>query len=209
MRDRRADRGGRGFTRKVDTRPAQKVFLIVCEGAKTEPNYFRGFKVAGNVLDVRGVGDNTLSLVEQAAKFKERGEYDQTWCVFDRDSFPADRFNRALDLARRLGMRVAYSNEAFELWYLLHFAYHDCSRVWSNTSLIRFRNSIPKINSLYSEASIFPRRMSAAFIRKLSSWESFIFSIFISLYSSVLVNTLVSNHAFRPRTLAWPIPVTA
>ena len=128
MRDRRASRGGRGFTtRKVDTRPAQKVFLIVCEGAKTEPNYFRGFKVAGDVLDVRGIGDNTLSLVQQAAALKEQGEYDQTWCVFDRDSFPADRFNRALELARHQGMRVAYSNEAFELWYLLHFAYHDAA----------------------------------------------------------------------------------
>lgn len=125
MRDRRA---GRGFTpRKMDTRPPQKVFLIVCEGAKTEPNYFRGFKVAGDVLDVRGIGDNTLSLVERAAALKEQGEYDQTWCVSDRDWFEPDRFNRALDLARRQGMRVAYSNEAFELWYLLHFAYHDAA----------------------------------------------------------------------------------
>ena len=78
-------------------------------------------------LDVRGVGDNTLTLVEQAVKFKEQGEYDQTWCVFDRDSFPADRFNRALELAHQKGMQIAYSNEAFELWYLLHFAYHDAA----------------------------------------------------------------------------------
>lgn len=125
MRDGRA---GRGYTpRTLDTRPPRKVFLIVCEGAKTEPNYFRGFKVAGDVLDVRGIGDNTLSLVERAAALKEQGEYDQTWCVFDRDWFEPDRFNRALDLARREGMRVAYSNEAFELWYLLHFAYHDAA----------------------------------------------------------------------------------
>lgn len=133
MRDRRAGRTGRGYTpRRLDTRPPQRVFLIVCEGAKTEPNYFRGFKVAGNVLDVRGIGDNTLTLVEQAAKFKEQGEYDQTWCVFDRDSFPADRFNRALELARQKGMQVAYSNEAFELWYLLHFAYHDAATSRAN-----------------------------------------------------------------------------
>lgn len=134
MRERRAGgRAGRGFTpRRLDTRPSQKVFLIVCEGAKTEPNYFRGFKVAGRVLDVRGVGDNTLSLVQQATALKEQGEYDQTWCVFDRDSFPADRFNRALELARQEGMRVAYSNEAFELWYLLHFAYHDAATARSD-----------------------------------------------------------------------------
>jgi hypothetical protein len=45
--------------------------------------------------------------------------------VFDRDSFPAEQFNRALELARQRGIRVAYSNEAFELWYLLHYHYHD------------------------------------------------------------------------------------
>lgn len=38
-------------------------------------------------------------------------------------------------------------------------------------------NSMPKIYSLYSEASIEPRRMSAAFIRKFSSWERVIFDL--------------------------------
>lgn len=28
-------------------------------------------------------------------------------------------------MATRKNIRVAYSNEAFELWYLLHFNYHD------------------------------------------------------------------------------------
>jgi len=55
----------------------------------------------------------------------QEDDYAQVWCVFDRDSFPAERFNAALDLARRYGIRVAYSNEAFELWYLLHFHYHN------------------------------------------------------------------------------------
>lgn len=109
--------------RKVNTRLERKRFLIVCEGAKTEPNYFDKFRVPKEVRDIVPLGDNTLSLVEQAVAWKEAGDYDQTWCVFDRDSFPADRFNRAIARAEAAGMKVAYSNEAFELWYLLHFDY--------------------------------------------------------------------------------------
>lgn len=126
MRDHRAGRSSRGFTsRKVNTLPPKKVFLIVCEGKETEKNYFLSFKVPGEVVDVVGLGDNTLSLVERAVDLKQAGNYDQVWCVFDRDSFPPNRFNRALELAQQQGMEIAYSNEAFELWYLLHFAYHD------------------------------------------------------------------------------------
>ena len=97
--------------------------LIVCEGAKTEPNYFLAFKVTNEVY---GKGLNTLSLISEAERRnREDGPFDQIWCVFDRDSFPADDFNRAITLAESKKFRVAYSNEAFELWYLLHFRYVD------------------------------------------------------------------------------------
>src|SRR5271165_1361851 len=49
-------------------------------------------------------------------------------------------------------------------------------RLRSNSSERRLMKSRPKINSLNSEASILPRRMSAALRRKLSSWERVIFS---------------------------------
>jgi len=48
---------------------------------------------------------------------------DQIWCIFDRDSFPSQQFNDALSLAGQKGIKVAYSNEAFELWYILHFEF--------------------------------------------------------------------------------------
>jgi hypothetical protein len=104
--------------------------LIVCEGTKTEPSYFAAFGVAS--VDVVGTGRNTRTLVEETKRIKaERDGYDRYWCVFDRDSFPAQNFNAALQMARSDGFEVAYSNEAFELWYLLHFDYwttaHDRS----------------------------------------------------------------------------------
>lgn len=107
-----------------------KSFLIVCEGEKTEPNYFKAFRLSSARVKVEGCGMNTLSLIKKALEIKKRTEldgqnYDQTWCVFDRDSCPLQNFNEALALAKRKRIRIAYSNEAFELWYLLHFHYYD------------------------------------------------------------------------------------
>ena len=126
-RKRLPNRGRQPSPRAIATRPLRARFLIVCEGKKTEPNYFRRFRANITVIDLQviGLGDHTLSLVERTCDLMQRDEYDQVWCAFDRDSFPAERFNAALDLARRRGIRVAYSNQAFELWYLLHFDYHN------------------------------------------------------------------------------------
>lgn len=51
--------------------------------------------------------------------------FDIVWCVFDRDNFPAQNFNNAFEIARHNDINIAYSNEAFELWYFLHFDYCD------------------------------------------------------------------------------------
>lgn len=116
----------RGYSpRKVDTKEVRQRFLIVCEGEKTEPNYFRSFRVPKNVaeIDVKGLGENPSKLVNSAKDLKEQEEYDQVWCVFDRDSWTPEDFNNAIKNAENQGFKVAYSNEAFELWYVLHFEF--------------------------------------------------------------------------------------
>jgi hypothetical protein len=124
-------------------------YLIVCEGEKTEPNYFKWYKEELNRLknalahsktpqgfDVKALGDdfvidgtgrNTKSLLEYTIEQRNRAtvDYDQVWCVFDRDSFPAQDFNEAIFSAAKHDIKVAHSNEAFELWYLLHYHYYD------------------------------------------------------------------------------------
>jgi len=120
--------------RRTDDREVLQRFLIICEGEKTEPNYFDGYRVPQLVVDAVGTGYNTLSLVDEAIRLKGekeaearrrgRSPYDQIWCVFDRDSFPADSFNNAIRKAEAAGFQAAYTNEAFELWYLLHFDDH-------------------------------------------------------------------------------------
>jgi len=128
-RKRLPDKGRPLGSRQVNVRPLRPRFLIVCEGSKTEPNYFRRFRANTEVVDLEviGLGDNTLSLVQRTCELMRQDDYAQVWCVFDRDSFPAMRFNEALNQARQRGIQVAYSNEAFELWYLLHFDYHNAA----------------------------------------------------------------------------------
>lgn len=119
-------RNQKGYSsRKVNTREVRQRFLIVCEGEKTEPNYFRSFRVPKDVfeIDVRGFGENPSRLVKIVKELSKQEDYDLVWCVFDRDDFPKEDFNNAIKNARDKGIQVAYSNEAFELWYLLHFEF--------------------------------------------------------------------------------------
>jgi len=122
----RSSKGRRGYkNRNVNSREERQRFLIVCEGSKTEPNYFQGFRVDVREIIVKGLGISPSQLVDEADLLRQEKGYDQVWCVFDRDSWPIDNFNGAFSKARAKGIKVAYTNEAFELWYLLHFNYHD------------------------------------------------------------------------------------
>jgi len=130
----RIERNPRGYReRRVEIRETLNRFLIVCEGEKTEPNYFRHFRVPREVVELRieGTGYNTESLVREALRLRQELGYtdedDQVWCVFDRDSTRKQQFNAAVKMAEDNGMHAAYSNQAFELWYLLHFDYHDAA----------------------------------------------------------------------------------
>lgn len=112
------------YTRRLNYFEPRQSFLIVCEGEKTEPNYFLRFPIPqDSVVVVKGIGANTINLVREAIRLMSEKKYHQVWCVFDRDSFTAENFNLAIQVAETNGIKVAYSNEAFELWYVLHFDY--------------------------------------------------------------------------------------
>lgn len=121
-----------GRDRRTDTRQTRPRLLIVCEGTETEPNYFKALlafhKIVSVEVRIMGTGRNTLSLVEFAANQQGRGadRYAEIWCVFDCDSFPAENFDNTIAKCAGAGgkphsfLRSAWSNESFELWYLLH-----------------------------------------------------------------------------------------
>lgn len=102
--------------------------LIVCEGTKTEPNYFNAFDrinngVFVNKLTIEGEGLNTVQVVDKAIEIKDKSiiPYDRVWAVFDKDDFSDKNFNSAINKAKCHNIECAWSNQAFELWYLYHF----------------------------------------------------------------------------------------
>lgn len=117
------------FQRPAATRSLRQRFLIVCEGEKTEPDYFnylrRHFRLTTVEVKIVKAAGNTLQLVEKAYSLAQQDTYDHIWVVFDKDDFPPDRFNQAIAKARQLGYGAAYSNQSFEYWLLLHFEDHQ------------------------------------------------------------------------------------
>ncbi len=101
------------------------LILIVCEGENTEPSYFNQFRLSSATVISVGEGFNTTSLVKRAKKLSNNGKYDQVWCVFDKDDFLDKNFNNAINSAHSQGFHVAYSNQAFEYWLILHFEDHQ------------------------------------------------------------------------------------
>lgn len=106
----------------LDEKPT---ILIVCEGENTEPSYFNQFRVTSATVKSVGAGYNTVSLVARAIQLSKEGNYDRIWCVFDKDNFPDANFNNAIKLANKNNFGIAYSNQAFEYWLILHFNDHQ------------------------------------------------------------------------------------
>jgi hypothetical protein len=118
MKDfRKKDRG-----REVNSRDNRKRFLLICEGKETEVNYFNALKdkLETNTVyvEVFGEGKNTVSLIDKALRHKAIAE---KWAIFDKDGFPDKDFNDAIKKADKNDIKCAWSNQAFELWFILHF----------------------------------------------------------------------------------------
>lgn len=112
------------------------LFLIVCEDQKTEPYYFaqfiKQFPRETVFLRTVGTGRSSIGVVEQSVIEREKllqeanKQVDEVWAVFDKDDAQKSvgntmRFNNAFKLVSEEKINIAYSNEVFELWILLHF----------------------------------------------------------------------------------------
>lgn len=131
--------------RDVIERPARNRkytyhILIACEDENTESYYFEKYRQLfeeiwpKETLFLRpiGTGRNSLGVVKRAVEEREilaseanRTTIDQTWAVFDKDDLDKTEGNRlnfigAFELGETENVKIAYSNECFELWLLLH-----------------------------------------------------------------------------------------
>lgn len=121
--------GGRR-SKQREIRPA---FHILCEGQNTEPEYFKQFPI-NNIAHCQGYARSNTALVKEALKHKrkegiKKDSPDQVWVVFDYDVNPKigyqkQDFNAAIELAAKNNIHCAFSNDSFELWFVLHF--QDC-----------------------------------------------------------------------------------
>ena len=111
-----------------------KKILIVCEGEKTEPNYFtearQHYSLDTGIVEIRGdCGSDPMSIVNFAKTCyqDQRGKgdpFDQVYCVFDKDDHSTYKNAlAALSKARPKGVYITINSvPCFEYWLLLHFS---------------------------------------------------------------------------------------
>lgn len=126
----RKERNAKLLRRRPASKAPYDIILIVCEGEKSEPNYFNELKKAFRLsnIKVRGLGVDPLSVVNSAIEiFQREPEFDRVYCVFDHDRHTT--YQAALDKIRHTkldkGSKIFAipSVPCFEFWLLLHFKY--------------------------------------------------------------------------------------
>lgn len=125
--------------------------IIACEDSVSSPTYFG--LIVEKLIEQRLITQdsfvianhnhsNPSGVLEDLKKHtcdnvKTYKDFEHRWIVIDRDvkrvnggGHGREDFNKALQSAKKLKVEVAYSNDSFELWYLLHFVYR-------NTAILR------------------------------------------------------------------------
>jgi hypothetical protein len=130
-------RNSKSYRRSQSTRPPYDRVLIVCEGSKTEPNYFneirQEFRIP--VVHVRvtsGTGTEPIQVVQSAIDFfNESKEFERVFAVFDRDDHltyhdavqKAEAYKSKLKTREKqqVSFEAIASVPSFEVWFLMHF----------------------------------------------------------------------------------------
>lgn len=140
------ERQKKQLERKLGRRASYDRILIVSEGSKTEPSYFREIRAAHRLhtanVEVRPseLGTLPVQVVQYAKELFENGDrhkqtqpraFEQVYAVFDRDEHLT--YFEALKLAESLDGKLRNDNKkpvrfkaiasvpSFELWLLLHY----------------------------------------------------------------------------------------
>ncbi len=105
-----------------------KAVLIALEDTKSSKYYFeklirdKGF--TGQIVFAKHIGTNPKKVLEALAKYKKENKktkFEKEWIVIDKDDWSRDEFLGVMETARQKNICVAFSNESYELWILLHF----------------------------------------------------------------------------------------
>ncbi len=137
------------FKRQVNDKTTVPDIIIACEDSVSSPTYFR--MIVDSLIEQKVITQdsfviaphkhsNPMGVLQDLKNYKKEGkaykDFEHKWIVIDRDSprvngggHSAEDFNNALKSAKskksNLNIEVAYANDSFELWYLLHFEYRN------------------------------------------------------------------------------------
>ncbi|RZB29071.1 MAG: hypothetical protein AEth_01675 [Candidatus Argoarchaeum ethanivorans] len=136
--------------RKKNTRIPRKVYVIVCEGKKTERIYFEKYRTRYSNLSIK-TPDSKYTDPKNLIKFAKKqineenlifDNGDAIWCVFDCDENENNDLTEACKIAGK-DIRISFSNPNFELWYLLHFELY-VTKLERSEVIQKLKKYIPK-----------------------------------------------------------------
>ena len=132
-------------SRKI--RVENKAVLIALEDTKSSKYYFEALikdkKLTGAIVFAKHIGTDPNNVLEAIVKHERehlKEKYEKRWIVIDKDDWSKDQINGTIERARGLGICVAISNEAYELWILLH-----CKPVTRYMNRIELNHELNKV----------------------------------------------------------------
>lgn len=152
---------------KVKQKEVNRRILILCEDEKSSLLYFKGFKkdeefkrhLSAVLVDVihphdyspKGLLSSAKEKIRKAKK--ESNPYDEVWLVFDKDGHK--NIPEVFNEAKESKIKIAFSNNCFEYWVLLHFEY--TTRTFSKCdSIIKYIKEKKHIEDYDKSKDVFP-----------------------------------------------------
>lgn len=112
-------------------REAHPKIFIWSHAEKAEIEYFQDYKnylKTPLLMPRKEICWTPQELIQKVVKWKEKEvcdeDGDQVWCIFDVDDFYQDDKEgllKSIKDANENNIKIAYANQCFELWILLHF----------------------------------------------------------------------------------------
>ncbi|MFZ1978131.1 MAG: RloB family protein [Bacteroidota bacterium] len=177
-------RGPKHYQRGKPKYPSTgKAFLIVTEGEKTEPNYFKALRErlqlkATNVVLIHPKGTDPITLVKNAIELRSERKkeskkgsgvaYDEVWIIFDLEK-PHDARRKLAKEAKELkeakGIKFGDSDPCFEFWLLLHEEFTTAQFVDCDAVIVRLKNHIPDYSKGWTPSSEYLKKLPDAIER--------------------------------------------
>ncbi|WP_413365078.1 RloB family protein [Lysinibacillus sp. 3P01SB] len=112
--------------------------LIYCEG-ETERIYFEQIRILKRSkmasVKIKNAKRSAMKLAQHAYRDASHQPFDEVWIVFDKDDLNTQQLLEVNVYCTEHNIRIAYTNESFELWLLLHFEQIDVSQVYPRALL--------------------------------------------------------------------------